>query len=84
MTYASVEEWLGEIENYSSRAERMTLNECHYARTAWQLATERCEEIVRQWSDMSFAQLHAGEMTEQERRTLKAVLIAIRTQIKSK
>lgn len=21
----------------------MTLNECHYARTAWQLATERCE-----------------------------------------
>ena len=42
-THASVEDWLGEIENYSSRAERMTLNECHYARTAWQLAAERCE-----------------------------------------
>lgn len=82
--YASIEDWLGDIENYSSRAERMTLDERRYACAAWQLATERCEEIVRQWSDMSFAQLHAGEMTEQERRTLKAVLIAIRTQIKSK
>lgn len=84
MAYASVEDWLGEIENYSSRAERMMLNECHYARIAWQLATERCEDIVRKWSDMNFAQLRAGEMTEQERRTLKAVLTAILTQIQSK
>lgn len=44
MTYASVEDWLEEIENYSSRSERLTPDEIKYARTAWQLAVKRCED----------------------------------------
>lgn len=82
MTYASVDDWLCEIEKTYAR--RLTTDELAFACIAWQRATERCEEIVRRWSDMDFAQLHAGEMTEQERRTLKTVLTTILTQIQSK
>lgn len=84
MTYASVEDWLKEAEGYSLRAERLPPDARPWVETAWQLATERCEDIVREWSNMDYAQLRAGEMSAQERRTLKAVLTAILTKIQSK
>ena len=37
----------------------------------------RCAEIAEEWQNASFARLHAGEMTAQEMRTVKAVCSAI-------
>lgn len=85
MTYASVEDWLNEIIGYSLRAEHMTADEISWATVAWKEATERCEDIVRQWTDLDFARLHiAGKLTQQEEQIIKAVTTAILTQIQSK
>lgn len=37
--YLNVDEWLGEIENFSLRAERIPVEAIPWVKTAWQLAT---------------------------------------------
>ncbi|HJU04965.1 MAG TPA: hypothetical protein VJ692_07395 [Nitrospiraceae bacterium] len=42
---------------------------------------ERVQDALDRWSDDNHMQLHGGEMTAQERRTVKAVLRAIRSDL---
>ena len=44
---------------------------------------ERIDGIIRQWQVPSYLRLHAGEMSAQEVRTVRAVLESIRSQIGS-
>lgn len=44
-------------------------------------AVERVATTIRQWTSHSYMQLHAGEMTAQERRTVTAVVEAIGRQV---
>ena len=46
-------------------------------------AVERVAEAIRQWTSHSYMQLHAGEMTARERRTVTAVVEAIERQVRA-
>lgn len=40
-------------------------------------------KVVKGWTNFSYMQLHAGEMTAQEKRTVRAVLDAILREIET-
>lgn len=50
MAYASMDDWLGEVENYSTRAERVPPDAMPWIEAAWNLATKaeqmRCAYVV--------------------------------------
>ena len=52
MQYRTLEDWLGEVEGYGVRQERMPSEALPWIKTAWELATkaerERCVSIVEQ------------------------------------
>ena len=54
------------------------------AEEAVRLEREAIFEQVCQWEDGSFMKLHAGEMSAQEFRTAKAVVVAIRSAIRAR
>ena len=52
------------------------------AQVAIRVCMARAAEIARLWQNLAHAQLHAGEMAAQEKRTVTAIAVAIESAIK--
>lgn len=84
---AGVSKWLGESEGFAIRQERVPPEAMAWVETAWALAliskTDEATKVLQKWRVDQYMKLHAGEMSAQEVRTVKAVLNGIIWEIRN-